>query len=64
MTPEQVLEWIRDGPPCMNCGESVPDAVVGISEAGVIFQGMCKSEVCSELPPGGNPFSYMLSGGE
>lgn len=62
MTPEQILDWIREGPPCMNCGERVTDAHVGISPGGVIFQGLCRSTVCVELPPGGNPFSYMLSG--
>ena len=61
MTPEQIMDWVRNGTPCLNCGERVEDAINILSDDGIIFQGLCTSEVCRELPPGGNPFLFMLS---
>jgi len=57
-------DWFLNGPPCMNCGERVVDAEKIISDEGIIFRGMCKSAVCKVLPPGGNPFTYILSKGD
>lgn len=58
-------DWFMNGPPCMNCGERVLDAEKIISPGeGIIFKGICKSEVCRVLPPGGNPFMYILSKGD
>ena len=45
----------------MNCGERVLDAEVKFSEHGVMFSGICKSEICRKLPPGGNPFMIAFS---
>jgi len=60
MNAKQVQDWIDNGPPCLNCGERVPDAEVIASKKGVAFKGMCKSKVCRILPPGGNPFIFAL----
>jgi len=57
-------DWFLNGPPCMNCGQRVVDAEKIISEEGIVFRGMCKSVVCRVLPPGGNPFTYILSKGD
>jgi len=59
------VDWVMKGPPCMNCGERVLDAeVIHSPGEGVVFTGLCKSEVCRVLPPGGNPFTYILSRGD
>ena len=55
------LDWYKNGPPCLNCGERVLDAETILGESGVVFKGMCKSETCRKLPPGGNPFMFMIS---
>jgi hypothetical protein len=61
MKPEQVEDWIENGPPCLNCGERVPDAErFGNPPDGIGWRGICRSRTCRELPPGGNPFMYML----
>jgi len=59
-------DWVTNGPPCLNCGERVPDARIIHKEEKdtVIFKGMCKSSTCRVLPPGGNPFMYILEGSE
>jgi len=66
-------DWFTLGPPCMNCGERIPIQDVEViwgpeSKAGtgcqsktVIFKGKCISKTCAQLPPGGNPFMYMVS---
>ena len=56
-----ISDWIDDGPPCMNCGERVPDAEIIPGKDGIAFKGICKSNICRELPPGGNPFMYLVS---
>ena len=56
-----ISAWMEDGPPCMNCGERVPDAEIIPGKDGVAFKGICKSTICRELPPGGNPFMYLVS---
>ena len=61
MKEEQVQDWIDNGPPCLNCGERVPEAEVIRSRRGVAWRGMCRSPVCIKLPPGGNPFMFMVS---
>jgi len=49
----------------MNCGERVLDAEqIHSPGEGFVFKGMCKSVVCRVLPPGGNPFMYILSKGD
>jgi len=48
----------------MNCGERVLDSEKNVSQKGIVFTGMCKSVVCRVLPPGGNPFTYILSKGD
>jgi len=49
----------------MNCGERVLEAKQTHSPGeGFVFEGICKSEVCKLLPPGGNPFMYILSKGD
>ena len=58
------LDYYMNGPQCMNCGERVLDAERILSDEGVAFEGICKSIVCRELPPGGNPFTYIFSKGE
>jgi len=45
----------------MNCGERVPDAEIIPGKDGIAFKGICKSTICRELPPGGNPFMYLVS---
>ena len=55
------LDWYERGPQCMNCGQRVLDAEVKFSEHGVMFSGICKSEICRKLPPGGNPFMIAFS---
>jgi len=58
-------DWWLNGPPCMNCGERVLEAKQTHSPGeGFVFEGICKSEVCKLLPPGGNPFMYILSKGD
>ena len=56
-----ITDWIDDGPPCMNCGERVPDAEIIPGKDGIAFKGICKSTICRDLPPGGNPFMYLVS---
>ena len=58
------LDWYTNGPPCLYCGERVEDAKTIVGLDGVIFKGMCKSETCKKLPPGGNPFIFMIEKGE
>ena len=58
------LDWYKNGPPCLNCGERVLDAEVVLGDSGVSFKGMCKSKTCRSLPPGGNPFMFIVSKGE
>ena len=58
------LDWYKNGPPCLNCGERILDAQTILGDDGVIFKGMCKSKTCQKLPPGGNPFMFMISKGE
>jgi len=59
-------DWIELGPPCMNCGERIEDCEILLNAedlnkvTGVIFRGMCRSNICRKLPPGGNPFMYSL----
>lgn len=57
-------DWYQNGPPCMNCGERVTDAKIILDDDGIVFTGLCKSKVCIKLPPGGNPFTYILSKGD
>jgi hypothetical protein len=54
-------DWWVNGPQCLNCGERVLDAEKILDENGVVFKGMCKSKVCIELPPGGNPFMHIMT---
>ena len=61
MDAEQVQDWIDNGPPCLNCGQRVPEAEMIASKNGFAWKGMCKSDICVKLPPGGNPFMFMLS---
>jgi len=64
-----VSDWVELGPPCMNCGERVPppdsEIIVNSEDpdkvTGIIFKGMCRSKICRKLPPGGNPFMYMVN---
>lgn len=57
MDEETLIDWIENGFPCMNCGKQVPESFVACDdENGAIFKGICKSDVCRNLPPGGNPF--------
>ena len=60
-----IEDWFTLGPPCMNCGERVSiddvNVIWGPESKTVIFKGMCTSKVCELLPPGGNPFMYMVS---
>ncbi|HHZ97323.1 MAG TPA: hypothetical protein EYN67_17655 [Flavobacteriales bacterium] len=57
-----IEDWFTLGPPCMNCGERVSNCEVLFGQPGqVVFKGMCLSKTCIKLPPGGNPFMYMVS---
>ena len=64
MTDSIAWDWYKNGPTCLNCGERVPEAHKILGENALIFHGICKSETCKKLPPGGNPFHIILSGGE
>lgn len=60
-----IEDWFTLGPPCMNCGERIPiknvEVIWGPESKTVIFKGKCISKTCALLPPGGNPFMYMVS---
>ena len=61
---KSVEDWYKNGPPCLNCGERVPECEKILGKDGIVFRGMCKSDKCKELPPGGNPFMFILSRSE
>ena len=68
MKVEQLLLWIEKGFQCLNCGEHVPNSCKtfnSLSEIkeveAIIFEGICKSDLCRQLPPGGNPFQVIIS---
>jgi len=58
------LDWYDNGPPCLNCGERVLDATIVLGDDGVVFEGLCRSKKCKKLPPGGNPFTFIISRGD
>lgn len=60
---EQLHEWLNHGWRCLNCGEHVPNSCRIIeTNHGTKFvcDGVCMSETCVELPPGGNPFYVVI----
>lgn len=66
--PEQMLELMQRGWRCLNCGEHVPDSWKGSPDwfenphklDKIVFEGICTSHVCKDLPPGGNPFFVVI----
>lgn len=66
MTQTAAHDWYINGPPCLNCGERVSqsDYQAVFSMDGIVFEGKCRSSICRKLPPGGNPFTFILSRGE
>jgi len=65
-----IQECLELGPPCLYCGSRVADAQITVGIRGsstaqeIMFKGMCKSRICQQLPPGGNPFMYIITDGE
>ena len=62
---EQMRLWLEDGWRCLNCGEHVPDSCFIVFDekkdiSKFMCQGICRSDTCRELPPGGNPFYVVI----
>lgn len=60
---EQLQEWLDKGWRCLKCGEHVPNScriMNTVHGAKFVCDGKCTSEVCRELPPGGNPFYVVI----
>ena len=58
--PEFIEELLTKGWRCLYCGENVPNSCK-LSADGIVCGGMCRSETCRHLPPGGNPFHVVIS---
>ena len=59
--PNYLEDLVTNGWKCLNCGERVKDGHVRISEFAIDFSGICRSETCRVLPPGGNPYCVVIS---
>ena len=57
---EHLRELIVKGWRCLNCGEHVPDSCHFTSDGKIECGGMCQSDTCRQLPPGGNPFYVVI----
>ncbi len=58
--PHHLQELVDRGWRCLNCGAHVPESCKLISETKIVFEGMCQSDTCEKLPPGGNPFFVVI----
>ncbi len=62
--PNFIEEILTKGWRCLNCGENVPNScqVTDRHEMvqAIVCHGICRSETCKELPPGGNPFHVVI----
>ena len=57
---EFLRELIEEGWRCLNCGERVPDSCSFTDDGKIVCGGICQSDVCRNLPPGGNPFYVVI----
>lgn len=59
--PKFIEEIMTKGWRCLYCGENVPDSCDFTVDGNVVCGGMCRSDTCRQLPPGGNPFHVVIS---
>lgn len=59
--PKFLQDAVELGWKCLNCGERVPNSCKWLDEKKIVFSGLCRSDTCRKLPPGGNPFEVVIS---
>lgn len=57
---EFLREMMEKGWRCLNFGEHVPDSCSFTDDGNIECGGICQSDVCRQLPPGGNPFYVVI----